>query len=168
MMAKVIGQKFSEMRNKVFAELLQNKELLKAIVVESEDYLNESPTQEQLELLKNPSKLIRNYIYPYKKMFDTVTEKKVIISSELTGFKKQGRNYRDGFVTFYILSPTQLEKTKYGLRNDCIGDLIEEIFTNTTIGELHFADRGDIDIGDNYIGHYITFKVTEFHIVRQE
>jgi hypothetical protein len=165
-MAEIIGQKFREIRNRTFAELLQNIDLLKAVVIESEDFLNESPTEQQLKLLNNPNKLIRNYIYPYKKMFDTVTEKKVIISSEFTGFKKQGRNYRGGMVTFYILSPTQLEKTKYGLRNDYIGDLIEEIFTNTTIGELNFLDRGDIDIGDNYIGHYITFQVVEFHIVK--
>jgi hypothetical protein len=166
-MTEIIGQSFSEIRNKVFAELLQNENLLKAVVIESEDYLNETPTKEQLDLLKNPNKLIRNYIYPYKKIFDTATEKKTIISTELTGFKKQGRNnYRNGIVTFYILTPTLLEKTKYGLRTDCIGDLMEEIYTNTTIGELNFYDRGDIDIGDNYIGHYISFQVTEFHIVK--
>lgn len=165
-MATIIGQKFREIRNKIFAELLQNKDLIRAIVVDSKDFINATPIDIQQELINNPKKLIRNYIYPYKKMFDTVTDKKVIITTELTGFKKANNSYRNGMVTFYILTPTALEDTNYGVRHDYIGDIMETIFANTTIGEFNFIDRGDIDIGNGYIGHYVSFQIVEFHIVR--
>lgn len=165
-MAIIQGQNFNELRNKIFAELLQNKDLIKAIVIDGEDFLNVSPTPSQQDLIDNPKKLIRSHIYPYKKMFDTVTEKKVMITTELTGFKKQGHNYRNGILTFYILVPVDLENTNYGIRYDFIGDTIETIFANTTIGELNFLNRGDIDIGNGYIGHYVSFQIVEFHIVK--
>ena len=97
-------------------------------------------------------------------MFDTATEHKTIICTELSNFYKRGKNYRNGILTLYILTPTQLENTNYGIRYDFIGDEIENIFTDTTIGEFSFESRGDIDVGDRYIGHYISFKITEFHI----
>ena len=109
--------------------------------------------------------LVRNYIYPYKKIFDTATEHKTIISTEFSEFYKAGKNYRNGYVTFYVLVPTILEDTMYGIRYDFICDEIENIFNNTTIGEFHYDTRGDIEVGDKYIGHYVRFKITEFHIV---
>ena len=107
-----------------------------------------------------------SFILTYKKIFDTAVEKKTIISSTLTDFNKQGKNYRNGILTFYILTPVELENTSYGIRYDYIADEIEEVFANTTIGEFNFHSRGDIDIGDRYIGHYISFQITEFHIVQ--
>ena len=164
-MATITGQKFSDLRNRTFAELLQNKNLVKAIVVDNKDFLNATPTAEQQDLIDNPKKLIRNQIYPYKKTFDTTVEKKVIITSEFTDFKKQGKNYRDGEVTFYILTPIPLEQTDYGIRFDYIGDLMEEIFSKTTIGEFNFSDRGDITLDSQYLGQYVSFRIVEFHIV---
>lgn len=167
-MATIKGQKFSDIRNKTFAELLQNEELIKALVVDKENFLDISPTAEQQDLIDNPKKLIRNYIYPYKKTFDTTVEKKTMISSSFTGFTKQGRNYRNGKVTFYVLTPTPLEKTNYGMRHDYICDIMEEIYTKTTIGEFSFESRGDFELDSQYIGHYITFKLIEFHIVNKD
>lgn len=161
----MIGQTFGYMRNKVCGELLKNEDIIKALVVEDKNFLNTTLNDEQQQYIDEPLSLIRNYIYPYKKIFDTATTHKTIISMELTNFKKQGKNYRNGLVTFYILVPIDLEKTTYGIRYDYIGDELETIFTNTTIGEFHYYDRGDIDIGDRYIGHYVSFEVAEFHIV---
>jgi hypothetical protein len=159
------GQTFSTMRNKVFAELLTNENIIKALVVEDENFLNTTLNATQQSHIDDPRLLIRKYVYPYKKIFDTAVEKKTIISTYFSNFKKQGKNYRNGLVTFYILTPIEFEKTAYGLRYDYIGDEIETVFTNTTIGEFNFDSRGDIDVGDRYIGHYVTFRITEFHIV---
>ena len=158
------GQTFGYMRNKIFTELLQNENIIKSLVIEDENFLDIVPNEEQQNYITNPRLLIRNYIYPYKKIFDTATEHKTIISTEFSNFNKQGKNYRNGFVTFYILTPINLENTIYGIRYDYIGDEIEEIFNNTTIGEFNFDSRGDIDVGDRYIGHYVTFRIVEFHI----
>lgn len=161
----MIGQTFGEMRNKVCLELLQNQNIIKALIVEKKDFLNTTLNEQQQKYITNPSLLMRNYVYPYKKIFDTAMEHKVIISTELSNFNKQGKNYRNGLLTFYILCPINAESTVYGVRYDYIADEIENIFTNTTIGEFNFDSRGDIDIGDRYIGHYVTFRITEFHIV---
>lgn len=160
----MIGQTFGFMRNKVFSELLQNTNIIKALVIEDESFLDVIPTAEQQEYIDDPIKLIRNYVYPYKKIFDTAVEHKTIISTEFSNFNKMGRNYRNGIVTFYILTPVILENTSYGVRYDYIGDEIEEVFNNTNIGEFSFDSRGDIDVGDRYIGHYVSFRITEFHI----
>jgi hypothetical protein len=161
----IIGQTFKSMRNKIMTELLTNQNIIKALVSEDENFLNVALNEEQQGYIDNPKSLIRKYIYPYKKMFDTVTECRTIISVELSNFRKRGRNYRDGLVTFYVLVPELLEETIYGVRYDYIGDEIEKIFTETTIGEFNFSSRGDITVGDRYIGQQITFKVAEFHIV---
>lgn len=160
----MVGYSFGYMRNKVFTELLQNENIIKSLVIEDKDFLDVELNKKQQSYIDNPRLLIRNYIYPYKKIFDTATEKKTLISTQFSNFSKQGKNYRNGKVTFYILVPTDLEDTTYGVRYDFIGDELEKIFTNTTIGEFNFDDRGDIDVGDRYIGHYVTFKITEFHI----
>lgn len=162
----MIGQTFKYMRNKIFLELIQNENIIKALVVEDGNFLDTVLNEKQQSYIDNPLLLIREYIYPYKKIFDTAVEKKTIISSTLTDFNKQGKNYRNGILTFYILTPVELENTSYGIRYDYIADEIEEVFANTTIGEFNFHSRGDIDIGDRYIGHYISFQITEFHIVQ--
>ena len=92
-------------------------------------------------------------------------EKKTIISMQLSDFYKQGKNYRNGVLTFYILTPIDLENTAYGLRYDYIGDELETLFTDTNIGEFNFQSRGDIDVGERYIGQYISFQIVDFHIV---
>ena len=160
----MVGYNFGYMRNKVFTELLQNENIIKALVINDKNFLDIEPNNTQQLYITNPRKLIRKYIYPYKKIFDTTTEKKPILSTEFAKFRKRGKNYRDGTITFYILMPIDLEDTIYGVRYDYIGDEIEDIFTNTTIGEFSFDSRGDVDVGDRYIGHYVTFRITEFHI----
>jgi hypothetical protein len=161
---KIIGQTFRYMRNKIFAELLQSKNIIKALTVESEDFLNAALNKEQLSYIDNPTLLVRKYMYPYKKIFDTATEHRTILSMQLSNFQKRGNNYRDGLLTIYVLTPINLENTAYGIRYDYICDEIEEIFNDTQIGEFNFYGRGDIDIGDRYIGHYVSFKITDFHI----
>ena len=161
----MIGQTFRYMRNKIFTELLQNENIIRALVIEDSNFLDASPTSEEQKFIDNPLSLVRSYIYPYKHNFDTATEHKTIITTQFSDFNKVGRNYRNGYVTFYVLTPIILENTAYGVRYDYICDEIEEVFSNTTIGEFNFDSRGDIDVGDRYIGHYITFRITEFHIV---
>lgn len=160
----MIGQTFRYMRNKIFTQLLESENIIRALVVEDKNFLNVELNVEQQKYMDTPRLLIRNYLYPYKKIFDTAMEKKTIISMEFSNFQKQGQNYRNGLVTFYILTPIELENTDYGIRYDYIGDELETIFNNTTIGEFHYDTRGDIDVGDRYIGQYVTFRIVEFHI----
>ena len=159
------GQTFGHMRNKIFAQLLQSENIIKSLVVESKNFLDVELNEEQQKYINNPRLLIRKQLYPYKRIFDTTTEKKTIISMQLSDFYKQGKNYRNGLVTFYMLTPIELENTNYGMRYDYIGDELETLFEKTTIGEFNFHSRGDIDVGDRYIGQYISFRIVNFHIV---
>lgn len=161
----MVGQTFGYMRNKIFTHILNSKNLIKSLVIEDKNFLDVEPNEEQQKYIDSPRLLIRNYIYPYKKIFDTAMEKKTIISMQLSDFYKQGKNYRNGVLTFYILTPIDLENTAYGLRYDYIGDELETLFTDTNIGEFNFQSRGDIDVGERYIGQYISFQIVDFHIV---
>ena len=112
----MIGQTFGHMRNKIFTQLLQNENIVKSLVVEDKSFLDIELNDEQQKYIDSPRLLIRNYIYPYKRIFDTTTEKKTIISMQLSDFHKQGRNYRNGVLTFYVLTPIELENTDYGMK----------------------------------------------------
>ena len=132
----MIGQTFGHMRNKIFTQLLQNKNIIKSLVVEDKNFLDIDLNDEQQKYIDNPRLLIRNYMYPYKRIFDTTTEKKTIISMQLSDFRKQGKNYRNGLLTFYILTPIELENTIYELiLGDCsIEDcIIKEVIPNISV-----------------------------------
>ena len=94
----MIGQTFGNMRNKICLELLQNQNIIKALIVDDKDFLDTTLDDEQQKYLDNPSLLIRKYVYPYKKMFDTTIEHRTIISTRFSDFNKHGKNYRNGLV----------------------------------------------------------------------
>ena len=64
----MIRQTFGYIRNKICAELLNNKNIIKALVVEDKNFLDTTLNDEQQNYIDNPLLLMRNYIYPYKKI----------------------------------------------------------------------------------------------------
>lgn len=163
-----MGQTLTDIKNKIMAEILNNQNILKALIIDSPDFLTQTPTEKQLELLNNPTKLIRERIFPYIKTLDATTDSKPYITTRYINFIKSNMKYRSGVIYFYVLIPICLEKTDYGIRYDFIIDELEKSFSETSIGDLEVGTRGDIEVDDSsgYIGSCINFKVIDFYGVK--
>ena len=119
--------------------------MIKAVVMKSERFLADTPTEEEQQKLNVPKKLIRKQIFPYKNINFTTLKEEVYITCKFSGFIKKNKNFIYGTVQFFIILPSTLEKTDYGSRYDFIGDRLEEVFDDTGIGVFEFR-VGDIDI----------------------
>ena len=51
----MIGQTFGNMRNKICLELLQNQNIIKALIVDDKDFLDTTLDDEQQKYLDNPN-----------------------------------------------------------------------------------------------------------------
>lgn len=159
-----MGQSLTELKNKTLVKIISDQELVKALVINTEDFLEITPTNEQNILLQSPSSLIRNQIFPYKSIPLPSEDEKTYITSAFVNFRKVSNVYKNGIVYFYVIIPRKLEKTNYGIRYDFICDKLEQLFENGNIGEFELDDRGDFEVGNlNYLGHYIRFKIKDFY-----
>ena len=61
-----MGQSLTELKNKTIVKIISDEELVKALVINTENFLDAIPTNEQNQLLQSPENLIRTQIYPYK------------------------------------------------------------------------------------------------------
>lgn len=146
--------------------IINNQDILKALVVDQENFLESTPTDEQSNLLNNPSLLIRTQIFPYRKVTEKKNKDKVFLTMEFMDFEKKdnkSRNYQRGMITFYVLVPNALEPTDLGSRYDYIVEKLEEIFFENGIGKFEFYRSGDITIDEDYMGAYLTFEITDFY-----
>lgn len=159
-----MGQSLTELKNKTIVKIISDEELVKALVINTENFLDTNPTNEQNNLLQSPSSLIRTQIFPYKSISLPVEAEKTYITSAFVNFRKVSNVYKNGIVYFYVIIPRKLEKTNYGIRYDFICDKLEQLFENGNIGEFELDDRGDFEVGNlNYLGHYIRFKIKDFY-----
>jgi hypothetical protein len=154
--------------NDAFSKIISDEQLIKALVIYDMNFLNVTPTSQQKAILDNPAILIRQQIFPYKKVTLATDNAKPYITSAWVNFKKQGMTYKSGIVYFYIICPVAYERTYMGIRYQFIADRLESIFSegnNSNIGKFMFYDRGDFDVlVDGYLGHYIAFSVQDFDI----
>lgn len=157
------GHTITELQNQVFSKIINNSDIVKALIVDNANFINVTPTSQQQELLNNPQLLIRQQIFPYRKVTLAAENAKSYITSAWIDFKKSGGSLSSGIVYFYIIVPLSLEKTVYGIRYNYIADKLDDMFTEkNNIGEFEFNSRGDIDVPDGYIGHHISFRIVDF------
>lgn len=156
------GQSLTEIKNQIVTKLTADTDLIRSLIVESEDFLNAPLTPEQTIILNDPDLLIRKQIMLTKNITAKTNRDMPYITSAYVNFKKVSNNYQSGIVYFYIVIPNNLEKTDYGIRYDWIGDELDSIFSSIGIGKFEFHDRGDMFIDDEYLGHYIAFKILDF------
>ena len=159
----MLGRSLTEIKNIILGKIIENIDIVRALVVNDEDFLNTIPTTEQQVLINNPSDLIRNQIFPYIKKPSDEIKDRVIIMSKFVNFEKVSLNFKQGEIYLYVIVPYSIEKTDYGIRYDFIADKLDELFHNNQIGEFEFVERGDFDVDENYIGHMIKFKMTDFY-----
>jgi hypothetical protein len=158
------GQSLTELKNIVIGKIIDDVELVKALVVDNESFLTATPTEEQNAILQSPTKLIRTQIMPYRNTTAVTNVAKPYITSAWTDFRKVSNVYKNGKVTFFILVPNSLEKTDYGIRYDFIADRLDNILgVGSNIGEFEFLERGDLPVDSNNLGHYISFKIVDFY-----
>lgn len=158
-------QTFTELKNQILSEIIACEDIIKALVVDGEDFLTKIPTVDEQKKLDEAYKLIRKQIFPYKGVPFTSIEDDTYITMSFYNFKKRNKSYIYGMVQFYILVPIQQEKTFEGSRYDFIADKLEEVFDRTGIGVFEFQGRSDVDIAkDGYLCHMIVFEITDFHI----
>lgn len=158
------GQSLTELKNKVIRKITDDEEIIRALVIDSEDFLTATPTDEQFDLIQNPEKLIRKQIMPYMRITIATNEAKPYITTSWMGFRKIGKLLKNGTVYFYIIHPITLEKTDYGIRYDFIADKLDSILGNVNgIGEFEFNERSDIPVDSKHLGHCISFRIIDFY-----
>lgn len=169
-MSELVSKNITQIKNEIISYLINDKELLRSLVVIQKDFLNEDLVldDETKNYLKNPSTLIRKKIFPYKKGYLVETEKNIMITIEVNDFSPTNdEHYRNGVITLYVLCPVDYEETKYGVRCDWIADRIENIFSTlgSNIGDFTCKARGDIPVNDKYIGHYVAFEMLDYYVM---
>ncbi len=157
------GQSLTEIKNQIIMKITADADLIKSLVIESEDFLDATPTSDQTIILDDPDLLIRQQIMLTKNVTAKTNKDMPYITTAYVDFKKSGTNYQSGTIYFYIIMPNSLEKTDYGVRYDWIGDRLDTIFSDMGIGKFEFYNRGDMIIDENFVGHYIAFKMLDFY-----
>lgn len=157
------GQSLTEIKNQIINKITGDIDLIKSLIISDEDFLNKAPTPEQIIILNDPDLLIRKQIMLTKNVTAKTNRDMPYITSAYVNFKKVSNNYQSGIVYFYIIMPNSMEKTDYGIRYDWIGDELDSIFSSVGIGKFEFYDRGDMFIDQDYLGHYIAFKILDFY-----
>ena len=156
------GQPLTEIKNQIIMKITGNQDIIKALIIQDEDFLNTTPTSEQNVILNKPDLLVRQQIMLTRNITAKTNKGMPYITSAYADFKKKSFNYQSGAVWFYIIIPNAWEKTEYGIRYDYIGDKLDEIFGDSGIGKFEFDKRGDMPIDENFLGHYITFEILDF------
>lgn len=158
------GQSLTELKTSVLNKLVDDSKLVKALVIDSENFLYSTPTSEQNVIIQSPTQLIRKQIMPYRNITSVTNKAMPYITSAWVDFRKESNTYKNGKVYFYIIISNALEKTDYGIRYDYIADRIEAILkSNNNIGEFEFYEQGDIPVDSDNLGHYVAFKIVDFY-----
>ena len=158
-----IGYFRSELKNQIMLRIISNQDIVKALVIDKEDFLNVTPTSEQAILLASPELLIRTQLFPHKNVTVKMNMDKVFLTMSFMDFEKKGMQYQRGMVYFHVLVPNSLEKTTEGSRYDYIMEKLEEIFGDRGIGKFEFYRSSDMVIDDNYMGSYVAFEILDFY-----
>ncbi len=159
-----MGQSLSELKTKVLNKIINDEELVKAIIINNESFLDITPTPEQNAILQTPESLIRTQVMPYNNITSRTNKDMTYITSAWVDFKKISKTYKNGLIYFNIIVPNEYEKTDFGIRYDFIADKLDSILSNTNnIGEFQFYERGDIPIDTDHLGHFISFRILDFY-----
>ena len=152
----------SNYRLKLLYSLLSSENIVKAVAYPQKNFLD-------LPIPDHPEQLIMTHIFPNKKMPNTETEQKTYIVMRVGGFKRSGTEFKDGYITIFVLCHESLLWTNYeALRTDYIVSEIDELLNKSRdygIGKLQFdgMDEFDVDTKGNYAGMWIRYKVLEFN-----
>lgn len=145
-------------KESIMNELVKSENIVKAIVNTPENFL-------EIPVTINPTSLIYQNIFPYKKIPKIEDEVKIYITIKLGGFKPYQQNtYKIGYIVFYVFTHDDLMKTDEGTRVDYIIGEIDEIFNGKKhifANSLVFDGMDEIEFPNNYYGAWIRYKGTD-------
>jgi len=148
-------------KNNIIYKLISNENLLKALVINPEDFLNHN-----LPSGFNPASLIHSQIFPYQYAIDIQDTPLSYITMSFGNYKYINNSFKSGLLNIYIFSHTSLIKTDYGLRYDYILDQIDSMFNKKKVGSfnLELNTGGDFKVNDDYFGCVVSYKFIDFQI----
>ena len=152
----------TEYKNNILYKLITNENLLKALVINSEDFLNHNLPNDF-----NTASLIHSQIFPYQYSIDIQDTPLSYITMSFGNYKYINNSFKSGLLNIYIFSHTSLIKTDYGLRYDYILDQIDSMFNKKKdVGSfnLELNTGGDFKVNDDYFGCVISYKFIDFQI----
>lgn len=153
----MINNEIGDYKEQITQLILEDEELLKAIVNNNEDFIN-MPLQ--------TDDIMYNYIFPYRKSDEIFTETKCILTMRFGKFNANSSNhFWSGSVEFYVICHKDLIRTDYGNRYDFIISKLKNIFDNRRdigIGKTKVTDFGDLDVGNkDYLGASCILKIQD-------
>jgi len=146
----------------ILLKFIENENLIKALINDSEDFLNQSLPDDF-----DNTKLIYNYIFPYQKNFDSITEKKNFITISLGNYDYINNEFKSGRVYIYIFVHNTMLRTSYEcLRFEYIQNQID-IMLNKKYGigafNLELVTGGEFILPNSeYYGANLVYKFTDF------
>ena len=153
-------QELTEYKNNIMFKLITNENLLKALVNNNKDFINQSLPENF-----SPSNLIYSNIYPYRHVPSITTDPKTFITMSFTNFDYRNNEFKSGVLSFFIITHSTLASTDYGLRYDYILSQIDQMF-NKQYGvgafRLNLVNGGDLQVNEEYFGSMISYKFVDF------
>lgn len=156
-------QKLTDYKNNIMYKLITNEKLVKALVINEEDFLDR-------DLPENfsPASIIYSQIYPYQYVSSIESEPKTFITMSFGNYRYVNNCFKSGVLNFYVFTHKSLiSKSNYGLRTDFIIDEVDSMFNKSdSVGvfKLELNSGGDIKLDDEYFGSVISYKFTDFQV----
>ena len=149
-------------KNTILATIIQNENLMKALVHNVPNFLDLSPVD-------SPADQIYDRLWPFKYVPKVVEEEKTFITLSLTGFKPVKRVFKASKIFFYVFTHNELMKTDYGMtRVDFIQSELDTLFNESNelgIGSLEFAGLDDFIFETNhlFVGSALSYRNMDFN-----
>lgn len=151
----------SAYKKKIMEVIISDKELVKAIANNNEDFLTKE--------VDNPGELLYKQIFPYKWTAPEIPERKeVYITMKFAVDKLDGGIFNKVGIVMYVFVHKDIMRVfdgeNYVLRSDFIMEKLEELFHKSSdfgVGRLELVDSGDIFLSTDLPGEYLVFVTTE-------
>ncbi len=147
-------------KNNIAAEVLSSDNIIKALVINEEDFLKKPLPQN----FKSRN-LLYQQVFPYAYVPNIETKARTYITMSFGDFRYINNVFKSGIVTFFIFTHISLVPTMYGLRYDYISHQIDKIFNkNYGVGAftLEINSSGDLNVSESYFGSTLSYKFTSF------
>ncbi|GAV11289.1 hypothetical protein [Paenibacillus sp. NAIST15-1] len=150
----------STMKTEIMTRIISNKNLCKALYYNDPDFLD------KIEI-NDPYSLLYDRVFPYRRVPEVEDEAKTFINLSLSRFRKIDNSFKDGLITIFVITHTDLVRTDYGiLRYDYIINEIDELFNQKRglgIGKLEFAGMDELYVNKKFIGISVSYKPVDFN-----
>jgi len=154
--------RLTEYKNNILYKLITNTDLVKALVINTESFLNDN-----LPNNFDPTTLIYSQIFPYQYTINIEDLPKSYITMSFGNYKYINNSFKSGVFTLFVFSHKSLMKTNNGLRTDFIFDQIDTMYNKKKdVGDfsLELYSGGDFKVNDDYFGCVISYKFIDFQI----